>query len=131
MPVAHAVAARGTFEEGRTGWRMAEVGKVRGKSFEEAKLQPADVKDALQKKSGTVVFNSCGASIPSLAGVCLDVLEAFGFPVALNLYLTNPGQRTSAPPHTDKQDVFVLQTQGRKRWRVYAPPAPGKKVGSC
>lgn len=61
-----------------------------------------------------------------MASVCLDAVDAFQFPVALNLYITNPGQKVSAPPHTDKQDVFVLQTQGRKRWRVYAPPPPAR-----
>ena len=64
--------------------------------------------------------------VQKMAEVCLDALEAFQLPVALNMYVTNPGQRTSAPPHTDKQDVFVLQTQGRKRWRVYAPPPPSR-----
>jgi hypothetical protein len=33
----------------------------------------------------------------------------------------------SAPPHTDKQDVLVIQTQGVKRWRVFAPPEPAAK----
>ena len=34
----------------------------------------------------------------------------------------------SVSPHTDAQNVLVFQTQGRKRWRVWAPPArrPGK-----
>lgn len=106
---------------------MAEVGKARGSSFEEAKLQPEDVLQAMSKKSGTVVFNSAGTSVAPMASVCLDATESFLFPVAINLYLTAAGQQTSAPPHTDKQDVFVLQTQGRKHWRVYAPPPPGRK----
>lgn len=38
-------------------------------------------------------------------------MEALDIPVCLNLYLTAAGQKTSAPPHTDKQDVFVMQTQ--------------------
>lgn len=65
---------------------------------------------------GTVVFNSAGTLIPELARVCLDAVNAFEVPSAINMYLTNAGQKTSAPPHTDKQDVFVLQTQGQKRW---------------
>lgn len=109
---------------------MAEVGKARGSSFEEAKLHPEDVLQAMNKKSGTVVFNSAGTSVGPLASVCLDATEAFQLPVAINLYLTAAGQVTSAPPHTDKQDVFVLQTQGRKHWRVYAPPTPGRKPGA-
>jgi hypothetical protein len=75
---------------------------------------------------GTVVFNSAGGFIPVLAEVCLEALNVFQLPVAMNVYLTNPGQKVSAPPHTDKQDVFVLQMQGQKHWRVYAPPDPAK-----
>lgn len=58
-----------------------------------------------------VVVNSAGAYIRPLAGICLDVMEALDIPVCLNLYITAAGQKTSAPPHTDKQDVFVMQTQ--------------------
>ncbi|CAM9820563.1 unnamed protein product, partial [Chrysoparadoxa australica] len=120
-------AGRGTFAEGRSGWKMAAVSQPRGKSFEEAKLRFKDVEKAMKEKSGTVVINSAGAFIPPLAGVCLECCDAFSMPSAINLYLTAPGQVTSAPPHTDKQDVFVLQTSGRKRWRVFAPPPPNAK----
>lgn len=56
-------------------------------------------------------MNSAGAYIRPLAGICLEVMEALDIPVCLNLYITAAGQKTSAPPHTDKQDVFVMQTQ--------------------
>lgn len=64
--------------------------------------------------------------MPSMARVCLECLEAFKMPTALNMYITAAGQQVSAPPHTDKQDVFVIQTQGQKRWRVYTPPPPSR-----
>lgn len=57
-----------------------------------------------------------------MARICLDAMNAFHLPTALNIYITNSGQRLSAPLHTDKQDVFVMQTSGRKHWRVYSPP---------
>ena len=44
-----------------------------------------------------------GGFIPELAEVCLAAVNAFNFPCAINMYLTNAGQKTSAPPHTDKQ----------------------------
>jgi hypothetical protein len=122
------IAGRGTFQPGGTkGWQMASVGRARGEAFEDAKLRFQDIQNAMKQKSGTVVVNSAGAYMPSLANVCLDCLSAFQLPVNLNLYLTAAGQSTSAPPHTDKQDVFVLQTQGRKRWRVFSPPDPALK----
>ena len=88
-------------------------------------MRYVDVERALQ--AGTVVFNSAGAHIPRLGSLCLAAIDAFGLPNCLNLYATARGTRTSAPPHTDKQDVFVLQSGGAKRWRVYEPPAPALK----
>jgi hypothetical protein len=120
-------AGRGTPIPGG-GWNMATVSEPRGSSFEDAKLRFQDVEMAMKKSAGTVVFNSAGGFIPPLAGVCLETIEAFDLPAALNMYLTNPGQQLSAPPHTDRQDVFVLQTQGQKRWRVFSPPAPGVRA---
>jgi hypothetical protein len=117
-------AGRGTLEGGQGGWNMAAVSTPRGSSFEDAKLRFSDVQVAMTKASGTVVFNSAGGVIPPLAGVCLQTMDAFEMPAAINMYLTSPGQRLSAPPHTDKQDVIVLQTQGRKHWRIFSPPAP-------
>lgn len=118
-------AGRGTVE-GKGGWNMAQVSTPRGSSFEDAKLRYEDVLSSLKKTSGTVVFNSAGGFIPPLANVCLQTVNAFNLPVAINMYLTNPLQKLSAPPHTDKQEVFVLQTQGYKHWRIYAPSDPSK-----
>lgn len=84
-----------------------------------------DVLQAMEK--GTVIFNAAGAHIPKLAGPCLAVTDATNTPNAVNLYITAAGKRTSAPPHTDKQDVIVVQTTGRKHWRVYTPPNPALK----
>ena len=74
-----------------------------------------------------VVFNSAGAHVPRLGTACLAAMDAFGLPNCLNLYVTARGTVKSAPPHTDKQDVFVLQSGGAKRWRVYEPPPPRAK----
>ena len=52
------------------------------------------------------------------------MLEATQLPIWLNVYLTRPGLSRSTQLHTDKQDVVLVQTTGRKRWRVYAPPPP-------
>ncbi|CAK0807824.1 unnamed protein product [Prorocentrum cordatum] len=40
--------------------------------------------------------------------------------------MSDPGRAVSVPPHTDRQDVLVLQTSGRKRWTVYAPTPVGE-----
>jgi Cupin superfamily protein len=85
----------------------------------------SDVCQALEK--GTVIFNAAGAHIPKLAGPCLAASDATSLPCSLNMYITAPGKRTSAPPHTDKQDVCVVQTEGCKFWKVFSVPDPSIK----
>jgi hypothetical protein len=117
-------AARGSTDN-RKGWKVTSVSNPRGDSFEEARMTYEQVLAAMEK--GTVIFNAAGAHIPRLAGPCLACTDATSTPNALNIYVTAAGKRTSAPPHTDKQDVVVIQTSGRKYWRVYAPTDPSKK----
>ena len=93
-------AARGSTDN-RKGWKISDVSLPRGDSFEEARMTFADVQAALEK--GTVIFNAAGAHIPKLAGPSLALTDGTLLPGALNLYVTNCGKRTSAPPHTDKQ----------------------------
>jgi Cupin superfamily protein len=85
----------------------------------------SDVQAALDK--GTVIMNAAGAHIPKLAGPCLACCQASRLPAAVNLYVTSSNKRTSAPPHTDKQDVIVIQSTGKKYWKVYAPPDASRK----
>jgi hypothetical protein len=105
------------------GWRMQPVGgDRRGRSFQDARLAFEDVTDA----KGTVIFNSAGAYISSTLSAsslaALDGLDGAVSGVCLNMYVTRGDAKVSAPPHTDKQDVTVVQTQGRKHWRVFSPP---------
>mmetsp|Transcript_3786 Transcript_3786/g.9925 ORF Transcript_3786/g.9925 Transcript_3786/m.9925 type:complete len:692 (+) Transcript_3786:80-2155(+) len=109
-------ASRGSTDN-RKGWSISPVSIPKGESFEEARMTYDDVKKALEK--GTVIFNAFGAHVPKLAGPCLAATDATDTPNAVNLYVTADGKRTSAPPHTDKQDVLVVQTNGKKHWRVY------------
>jgi len=104
-------AQRGSTDN-RKGWSVSPVSIPKGDSFEEARMTYEDVQKALEK--GTVIFNAFGAHVPRLAGPCLAVTDATDTPNAVNLYVTAYGKRTSAPPHTDKQDVLVVQTNGKK-----------------
>ena len=108
-------AGQGTADKNK-GWKMRPVGTIRGKSFEDAKLSFDEVKASLEK--GTVIFNSAGAHISeTVAPATLAAQDGIGggaAGVCCNLYVTRSGAATSAPPHTDKQDVVVIQTQGKK-----------------
>ena len=114
-------ATRGSTDP-RKGWQVHGVSSPTGTSMQEAKMSYRDVTRALEK--GTVIYNSIGAHIPRLGPLCLACCDATNLPNAVNLYLTSPQKKTSAPPHTDRQDVVIVQQTGSKRWRVFAPPNP-------
>lgn len=46
--------------------------------------------------------------------------ELFGTCVGANIYLTPQGTQGFAP-HYDDIEAFVLQLEGKKRWRIYSP----------
>eukprot|EP00903_Cladosiphon_okamuranus_P011309 g10664.t1 len=50
--------------------------------------------------------------------------EEFGCMVGSNVYLTPPRSQGFAP-HWDDIEAFLLQVEGRKRWRVYPPADDG------
>ena len=84
-----------------------------------------EVEEALLK--GSIVYNCAGATHPKLGSLCLTAMDSFDLPVQANLYVTGKGIATSATPHSDKQNVLVLQSRGAKHWRVFAPPPPFAK----
>lgn len=53
--------------------------------------------------------------------LCSVLQEYFGFPVGCSAYLT-PRASQGFPPHYDDVEVFVLQLEGSKRWRLYDRP---------
>lgn len=55
--------------------------------------------------------------------LCRALEQEFSCPTNINLYLT-PGQAgaRALDRHYDTHDVFILQTHGRKKWRIYDSP---------
>jgi ribosomal protein L16 Arg81 hydroxylase len=53
--------------------------------------------------------------------LCRQLEETLQHPVAANLYFTPP-QAQGFLPHYDTHDVFILQVEGAKVWRVYESP---------
>ncbi|XP_018610595.1 ribosomal oxygenase 2 isoform X3 [Scleropages formosus] len=47
----------------------------------------------------------------------------FGCLVGSNIYLT-PQESQGLPPHYDDVEVFILQLEGEKHWRLYEPTVP-------
>ena len=108
------------------GWMMARLDQQLDRTAEP--MRASDVSDSLSR--GTVSLNSAGFFMAPLASICGAVLEAFQLPIWLNVYITEAGRQSSAPCHTDKQDVLAVQSTGRKRWRVFAPPSPASKIAA-
>ncbi|XP_061484016.1 ribosomal oxygenase 2 isoform X2 [Rhineura floridana] len=62
----------------------------------------------------------------------------FGSLVGSNIYITPPGSQ-GLPPHYDDVEVFILQLEGEKHWRLYQPTVclaqgynvePEEKIGT-
>uniref|UniRef100_A0A6M2DLP5 Bifunctional lysine-specific demethylase and histidyl-hydroxylase n=1 Tax=Xenopsylla cheopis TaxID=163159 RepID=A0A6M2DLP5_XENCH len=60
------------------------------------------------------------AFLPKVHLLCTTLQEFFGCMVGANAYLTPPGSQGFAP-HYDDIEAFVLQIEGKKRWKLYSP----------
>ncbi|XP_008544704.1 ribosomal oxygenase 1 isoform X1 [Microplitis demolitor] len=58
--------------------------------------------------------------IPKIHTLNSTLQEFFGCFVGANFYLTPPGSQGFAP-HYDDIEAFILQIEGKKRWRLYKP----------
>ncbi|KAF1770349.1 hypothetical protein GCK72_002167 [Caenorhabditis remanei] len=59
--------------------------------------------------------------------ICEVLQEQFGCFVGANTYLTPAGSSGFAP-HWDEIDAFLLQVEGRKYWRVWAPESSDEEL---
>jgi ribosomal protein L16 Arg81 hydroxylase len=75
---------------------------------------------AAHSRGYTVVVNNVHKRVPALGALCRDAAIVLGHPVGANCYLTPP-QAQGLARHFDDHDVFVLQVEGTKQWRVFEP----------
>jgi Cupin superfamily protein len=68
----------------------------------------------------TVIANGLQRKWPSIAGFCRRLQAELRCPVGANLYGTPAGAQGFAA-HFDTHDVFVVQLEGTKTWRVFRP----------
>jgi len=74
----------------------------------------------LYASGATLVLQGLHRLWPPLVDFAGRLAEELGCPVQVNAYVTPAGNRGFAA-HYDTHDVFVLQVQGRKRWRIHPP----------
>ncbi|MDP1914022.1 cupin domain-containing protein [Brevundimonas sp.] len=75
----------------------------------------------LYRRGATVILNQLHQSDIALAAFCRAVEQVFSCHVQTNIYLTPPGSQ-GFHTHYDNHDVFVLQIEGEKTWRLYDRP---------
>ena len=68
----------------------------------------------------TIVLQALHRQWTPVARFCRQLELALTHPVQANAYVT-PATAKGFAVHHDTHDVFVLQTHGRKAWRVYSP----------
>src|SRR5579883_1762494 len=66
----------------------------------------------------TVVIRSMQHRWLAIASLCRNLEAVFHCPVHTNLYLTPPHSQ-GFEPHIDTHEVFALQIDGTKHWRLY------------
>ncbi|MEV4845886.1 cupin domain-containing protein [Micromonospora matsumotoense] len=74
----------------------------------------------LYAAGATLVLQGLHRLWPALVDFARDLGTALTQPLQVNAYLTPPGSQGFAT-HYDTHDVFVLQVDGRKRWRIHPP----------
>ncbi|MFI7492100.1 cupin domain-containing protein [Micromonospora echinaurantiaca] len=71
----------------------------------------------------TLVLQGLHRTWPALIDFTRELGAAVGQPLQVNAYLTPAGSQGFAT-HYDTHDVFVLQVDGRKHWRIHPPVLP-------
>lgn len=71
---------------------------------------------------GTIVLNNLEGSLPSLMDLCRSMEQEFSCRFQCNIYVTPGGAAQGLRTHYDSHDVFVLQIEGTKHWRIYDTP---------
>ncbi|MEV0806809.1 cupin domain-containing protein [Micromonospora sp. NPDC050200] len=77
----------------------------------------------LYASGATLVLQGLHRTWPVLVDFARDLGTALAQPLQVNAYLTPAGSQGFAT-HYDTHDVFVLQVDGRKHWRIHPPVLP-------
>ncbi|RSN24333.1 cupin [Streptomyces sp. WAC 05977] len=78
---------------------------------------------ALFAEGSTIVLQGLHRIWPAIIDFTTRLTGELGHPAQVNAYITPPSSQGFSA-HYDVHDVFVLQTAGRKRWKVHAPVHP-------
>ena len=69
-------------------------------------------------RGATIVLAALGKVDPALAQLCAGLEAAFQFPFEAEAYLAPP-DAGALPAHHDPRDIFMLQAEGSRTWRIW------------
>lgn len=78
-------------------------------------------------KGSTIILSGLEMRWPPLATFCQQLEGDLNHRVGVAVYLTPPRSK-GVKPHFDTQEGFLVQIDGTKRWKVYAPLQEAPKV---
>jgi ribosomal protein L16 Arg81 hydroxylase len=107
-------------DAGKTFLRGDDANPSRPQVPEELSL--SDLADAY-REGRTIIVNGMERRWPAIAQLCHHLEGDLHQLIGANLYLTPPNSQ-GFPAHHDTHDVFIVQVEGSKHWRVYDSPEP-------
>ncbi|MCU0525086.1 MAG: cupin domain-containing protein [Elainella sp. Prado103] len=101
-------------------------------AMDEKVLEEAD-NDRLAEwcqQGATLILNQIHRHVPAIAGFAAELRQILGFRTQVNAYSSYPHHQGFSC-HYDTHEVFILQIEGSKQWRVFqetfASPLPEQK----
>ncbi|HWE35271.1 MAG TPA: cupin domain-containing protein [Isosphaeraceae bacterium] len=114
----------GAFSETTPRARTYVQGWLADRQLQEgAKYASLDEVHHVYARGLTVILMTMQQRWGPVAVLCRALEAEFRCPVHANLYLTPPGAQ-GFDAHFDTHEVFVLQLEGSKQWRLYDAPRP-------
>ncbi|KAM8820909.1 ribosomal oxygenase 2 [Eudromia elegans] len=89
----------------------------------EGKVNYMQLKKDFDQKKATIQFHQPQRFKEELWKIQEKLECYFGSLVGSNVYITPQGSQ-GLPPHYDDVEVFILQLEGEKHWRLYKPTVP-------
>jgi ribosomal protein L16 Arg81 hydroxylase len=93
-----------------TGWMLGSAGVLESLYAE-------------YRRGSTILLQFLHERWEPLRHLCWSLAAEFSAFLQVNVYLT-PAKAQGLKTHYDTHDVFVLQTEGSKHWRLYQGPIP-------
>jgi len=87
---------------------------------EDRQITLEDVDKLIKEKQATFQFHHPQRYVDELWNIVEKLETYFGSLVGSNVYITPPSSQGLAP-HCDDVEIFVLQLEGSKEWKLYKP----------